>query len=236
MVQALIARALVEDMGVSTRRAAQLLGIAPSAVSMYLRGKRRVLLLDDLGGRPELSVIAHRAASSLAGSRHGAKTSAKVVLEAALEVASKGESPKSPGETGPAAARIDRRAVRRLHARVAAEQEAVAGCMQLAQKARDELTRAIFRQIASDSLRHAEIVASLAVYLEAGTNRSLASGIDRADVEGLIRQEHEAEGEGIGSSELGLGGVMKLLVQSMSDDEKKHDRLLQGLLREGFAG
>ena len=232
LTQALIARELVEDLGVSTRRAATLLGLAPSAVSQYVRGHRREGLLAEFGGRAELVAIAHRAAVTLSGVPKGAEPPARVVLEAAAlvseHVAGDGASARNRGP----ATTVDRAVLRQLRERVAAEQAAVTACMHLAQKARDELTRAIFRQIASDSLRHAEIVASLAVYLEAGTSRSLASGIARADIEALIRQEHDAEG-GAGLR-VGLGGVLKLLAQSMADDEAKHERLLQGLLAEGL--
>jgi len=234
LVQALIARELVENLGVSTRRTAELLGLAPSAVSQYLGGKRRERLLDDFGSRPAVTAVAHRAAVVLAQTPKGADPPARVVLEAAARVSEEIMGSRVDSGSGPRRARIDRAVLGRLRERVAAEQAAVTACMQLAQKARDELTRAIFRQIASDSLRHAEIVASLAIYLEAGTSRSLVSGIERADVEALIRREHDAESEASGHLSVGLGGVMKLLAQSMADDEEKHERLLSGLLAEGF--
>lgn len=233
-LQALIARSLVEDLGLSSRRAAELLGLAPSAVSQYLGGKRRGPLLRDLGTRPEVTAIAHRAAVSLSETPVGVGPPTRVILEAAAQVAELVEGGRSRPRSRASGVLIDRAVLQQLRDRIGAEQGAVTSCMHLAQKARDELTRAIFRQIAADSLRHAEIVASLQVYLEAGTNRSLASGIDRADIEALIRQEHEAEGEGGDNLRFGLGGVMKLLAQSMADDEEKHERLLQGLLREGF--
>ncbi|HEV8050497.1 MAG TPA: hypothetical protein VGP88_07880 [Thermoplasmata archaeon] len=234
LTQALVARELVEELGVSTRRAALLLGVAPSAVSQYLGGKRRERTVSELASSPQVASVVRRLATRLAETPHDVNPSPRPVLEAAALIA---ETAAGPGSTRPRAGgspRIDRAAVRELRARVAAEQAAVSACMHLAQKARDELTRAIFRQIASDSLRHAEIVASLAVYLESGTNRSLASGIDRSDVEALIRREHEAEGEGGGLLKARLGGVMKLLAESMANDEEKHERLLQGLLAEGF--
>jgi uncharacterized protein len=235
LVQALVARQLVEVLGVSTRRAAELLGLAPSAVSQYLRGKRRERLVGDFGARPEVVSIAHRAALLLSETPKGETPAARVILEAAAKVSEQG-SPRRSGSRIARDPRVDREALLQLRERVASEQAAVTACMHLAQKARDELTRAVFRQIASDSLRHADIVASLAIYLEAGTNRSLASGIDRSDVENLIRQEHEAEGEGRNDLNTGLGGVMKLLAQSIAADEEKHERLLTGLLAEGFPG
>jgi predicted transcriptional regulator/rubrerythrin len=234
IAQMLVARELVENLGVSTRRAADLLGLAPSAVSQYLGGKRRESLLDDFGARPEITTIAHRIAVALAETRKDADPPARIVLEGAARMAEEAGEKGDRQRSRAGAPRIDRPAIRRLRERVGAEQAAVTSCMRLAQKARDELTRAIFRQIASDSLRHAEIVASMEIYLESGTNRSLASGIDRSDVEALIRQEHEAEGKGGDDLRTGLGGVMKILVQSMADDEEKHERLLEGLLKEGF--
>ncbi|MCI4370034.1 MAG: hypothetical protein L3J81_01740, partial [Thermoplasmata archaeon] len=90
-------------------------------------------------------------------------------------------------------------------------------------------------QIASDSLRHAEIVASLAAYLDRGVSSSAPTGITRRDVEQLIRREHEAEETS--EVDLGpeLGGMMRILWDSMESDEKKHEHLLQLLLDSGLA-
>jgi hypothetical protein len=106
--------------------------------------------------------------------------------------------------------------------------------MHLAQKAEDELTRAVFRQIASDSLRHAEIMATLAGYLDSGVDQTLASGVTQADVEQLMRKEREAEQKAAWEIRRHVGGVMALLVESMQSDEKKHEELLKGLLAKGF--
>ena len=107
-------------------------------------------------------------------------------------------------------------------------------CMRLAQRARDELTRAILRQIASDSLRHAEIVASLAPYLDRGIAEAHASGITRREIEVLIEGERRAEAGADVVTSRDLGGTMALLIASMEADERKHADLLQGLLNSGF--
>jgi hypothetical protein len=106
--------------------------------------------------------------------------------------------------------------------------------MRLAQKARDELTRAVFRQIASDSLRHAEIVASLTTYLDRGTSNVYASGITPREVRDLIDREREAETEVADGTGPPIGGLLALLLESMEADERKHARMLQGLLESGF--
>lgn len=234
LVQALTARELVEQLGVPVRRAGRLLGIAPSAVSQYLRGQRRESTLAPLAARPEVRAAVHRVARALAERAAGKTATARLVLDAAAALAPlvEGGTPGSPDTVR--ADRIDRATLAQLRERVGAEQAAVANCMQLAQKAKDEPTRAIFRQIASDSLRHAEIVASLSVYLESGLRRSRASGIERSDVEELIRREREAEAQSSDRLHRRFGGVMGLLAESMAADERKHERLLHGLLEEGF--
>ena len=123
---------------------------------------------------------------------------------------------------------------RALHHRIQIEQSAVAECMRLAQKSRDELTRSVFRQIAADSLRHAEIVASIQTYLDRGLNHSIASGVVREDIVRLIAREREAEAKGPVDVEAQLGGIMSVLWESMEADERKHQALLDRMLSTGF--
>ncbi len=235
VMQALVARELVQGFGLSEREAAMLLGIVPSSVSQYLSGKRLGPVLSSYLGDEEARRIARRTAQELMAGGAGSR----IVLEAAIQFGERGTA-ATPGVRRKAKDGLDP-AVRRdlprwLRNRIAGEQSAVAECMRLAQRSRDELTRALFRQIASDSLRHAEIVASLASYLDRGVASSSPTGISRADVEHLIQREHEAEATS--EIDLGphLGGMMRVLWESMESDEHKHERLLQLLLEAGLAG
>ncbi|HEV8594373.1 MAG TPA: hypothetical protein VGR51_02475 [Thermoplasmata archaeon] len=234
LLQSLVARELVEGMGISGRRAAEILGIAPSAVSQYLSGRRLRTLFPTFGAREEARRVARRVANALADLPAGKAAPPRTLLEAAAELAEKtGRGPAVASLQEVLRSDPDRELARALRRRVTGEQAAVAGCMHLAQRARDELTRAIFRQIASDSLRHAEIVASLASHLERETTSAFASGITRRDVEKLIQAETDAEKEGPDLSKR-FGGTMGLLAASMEADERKHDELLRGLLVRGF--
>jgi uncharacterized protein len=227
-MQALVARELVEGFGLPERRAAALLGIVPSSVSQYLSGKRLGQPLAAHVRDPASRRLARQTAQALI---QGAPAS-RTVLAAAAELGdpvSLGRARSIP--VSRASGRLDSRAVPRwLRARIAGEQTAVAECMRLAQRSRDELTRALFRQIASDSLRHAEIVASIGAYLDRGVSSSPPTGITRADVEALIRREHEAEATAEADLGPDLGGVMKILWESMEADERKHELLLDRLL------
>ena len=235
VLQGLVARELVEDMGLSGRRASELLGVAPSAVSQYLSGHRLRTLFPAFAARGEARRIARRVAQCLVDLPAGTAAPPRLLLEGAAELAERtGEASRAhvKGEGEPEVG-LDREFVRALRQRVSGEQTAVTACMKLAQKARDELTRAIFRQIASDSLRHAEIVASLASQLDRGTAAAHASGITRRDVERMIEKERAAEEGGRDFSRY-LGGTMGLLAASMEADERKHEELLKGLLASGF--
>jgi uncharacterized protein len=235
VMQALVARELVQGFGLSEREAALLLGLVPSSVSQYLSGKRLGPVLSSYLGDEEARGIARRTAQELMAGG----VDSRAVLEAAIQFGErggvgKGTARRRPRDTLDPALRRD--LPRMLRNRIAGEQTAVAECMRLAQRSRDELTRALFRQIASDSLRHAEIVASLASYLDRGVASSSPTGISRADVEQLIQREHEAEETSEVDLAPHLDGMMRVLWESMESDEHKHERLLQLLLEAELAG
>ncbi|MGI0054622.1 MAG: hypothetical protein ACREBT_06930 [Thermoplasmata archaeon] len=236
VTQALVAHELVHSFGMSEREAADLLGLVPSAVSQYLSGKRLRSELAAISLREEARRIARGVAQELIATDHPRELASGVILEAAREIASsvpspsRGAGPLRSHAPGPA----DRDLIAFLSRRVTLEHTAVADCMQLAQKSRDELTRAIFRQIASDSLRHAEIVASLVSYLDRGLNATSATGITRSDIARLIRKEQVAESGTFPGLSEHLGGVMGLLWESMESDERKHEKILQHLLHGGL--
>ncbi len=239
IAQALIARELVVSFGLPERQAAELLGIAPSAVSQYLSGKR-------LGGSTGASrtpererAIARTGAQRIAVPTGGPPEGLAVVLDAARQLARGGEPASGTNELprvrlDAANPRREREVQRYLRRRIALEHAAVVECMRLAQRSRDELTRAVFRQIASDSLRHAEIVASIQTYLERGLHRAFASGIRREEIERLIEREREAEAGLPRSVALEFGGMLQVLWQSMEADERKHEVLLAAMLEYGL--
>lgn len=237
LTQALVAHELVHSFGVSERKTAELLGVVPSAVSQYLSGKRLGIPLQAISANEAPRRVARSVAQELIVTDHPREYSAGLILDAARAIAGAVPAERkhaSPERRDVAPRPVDRAISDFLRRRIALEQGAVADCMRLAQKSRDELTRAIFRQIASDSLRHAEIVASLASYLDRGLHATVATGVTRADVERMIRKEHEAESGSVRGLDDELGGVMSILWESMESDERKHEVLLEHLLTPGL--
>ncbi len=240
LLQALTARELVEGLGIPSRQAAEMLGLAPSAISQYLSGKRLSRQFVRYATNEPARAIAREIALRLTQAPPSGPDATRLLLDGAGDLASLGApSRRSAGRnrgsasprSGPGSPRAMTQWVRQ---RVRVEQAAVAQCMNLAQKARDELTRAIFRQIASDSLRHAEIVASLAPYLDRGIASAHASGVTVEEVGALIEGEREAEAQADTEMVRHLSGTMALLIASMEADERKHAELLRGLLDSGF--
>lgn len=241
LLQALAAREGVEELGLSARRMAKLLGLAPSAVSQYLSGKRAERGFLSYASNERARAIARKTVDRLVEAQEAGRSPTRAILEGATALSELPEpserrgalpSLRREGTTSPQL----RQLAKWMRQRVKAEQVAVAQCMRLAQRARDELTRALLRQIASDSLRHAEIVASLAAYIDRGVSESYASGITRKEVEALIEGERRAEAQADSTSTGRLRGTMAILVASMEADERKHAELLKGLLDAGFRG
>ncbi len=237
LAQAMVARELVDSFGLPERRAAELLGLAPSAVSQYRSGHRLGSVLTSLSGDERSTAVARTAAQQLSGLPGPSSETLGILLEAARDLAEVGGARSGRrmriGGARPNGAGA-RDLARALHHRIQIEQSAVAECMRLAQKSRDELTRSVFRQIAADSLRHAEIVASIQTYLDRGLNHSIASGVVREDIVRLIAREREAEAKGPVDVEAQLGGIMSVLWESMEADERKHQALLDRMLSTGF--
>jgi predicted transcriptional regulator/rubrerythrin len=237
LAQAMVARELVDVFGLPERRAADLLGLAPSAVSQYRSGHRLGSVLSQLSGDERSRTIARSSAQQLSSLAGPSAQTIEILLDTARELAEVGGA-HDQRVTHPSGSRVGgvsaRDLSRALHHRIQIEQSAVVECMRLAQKSRDELTRAVFRQIAADSLRHAEIVASIQTYLDRGLDRSMASGVAREDIVRLITQEREAEAKGPVDPGAQFGGMMSVLWESMEADERKHEALLDRMLATGF--
>jgi uncharacterized protein len=237
LFQALAAREGVEHLGLSSRRVAELLGLAPSAVSQYLSGKRLEREFLEFSTDEHAQAIVRQSVDHLIEAHGEEPGRTRVVLEGAAALSELSSARGRPARLSPPHAETPppvRQLTKWLRLRVKAEQVAVTQCMRLAHRAGDELTRTILRQIASDSLRHAEIVASLAPYIERGVSGAFAAGITRKEVEALIEGERRAEAQADSEAARHLQGTMAILIASMEADERKHADLLRGLLESGF--
>jgi predicted transcriptional regulator len=225
--------------GVAASKRIAVTPLAPSAVSQYLSGKRVERGFLAYSADEQARGIARRTVEGLIEAQEAGRGPTRLILEGAAALSELPESSERRAHPlrreAEAESSVELRQLGKwLRQRVKAEQVAVTQCMRLAQRARDELTRALLRQIASDSLRHAEIVASLAPYIDRGVSGAYASGITRKEIEALIESERKAEAQADSASARRLQGTMAILIASMEADERKHADLLRGLLETGF--
>ncbi|MEM1571147.1 transcriptional regulator [Pyrobaculum sp.] len=214
-VRALIAKELVVR-GLSVNETAKLLGLTPAAVSMYISGKRGGELVQELS-RDERVMALIRSHAEIAAEE--AKKGVKKPLdltELAKVVAN------IIAQRAPQTALEDV-----IRERIRLEQETATRAMAYSYRVRNPLVRALFMQIATDSLRHAEILTMILDYL---SGRLKAEGVDLGDEElEALASEESAMRESIAELYKVGDPVVRALILSIELDEQKHYQLVKTL-------
>ncbi|MEZ0318855.1 MAG: ferritin family protein [Pyrobaculum sp.] len=214
-VRALVARELVAR-GLSVNETARLLGLTPAAVSMYVSGKRGGELVAELAkNEGVMSLIRSYCEVYLDMAAKGAKGPADLT-ELAKLVASIAEQ-KSPQES----------VEELIKERIRLEQETATRAMAYSYKTRNPLIRALFMQIATDSLRHAEI---LTMILDCLSGRLKAEEFDIGEEElDALADEEMAMRESIVELYKIGDPILRALILSIELDEQKHYQLVKAL-------
>lgn len=249
-VRALLAKELVRR-GYSQRDTAEILGITPAAVTLYYRGSRGKRLADKIRSLNEASIIIENLLEQLTESielRGSTKYSDRfpLILDAAykiMRVASSRESGVKQDMKNEAFGvhtvneSKGSDLVEALRARIEQEHLAAQRNMTLAASTRDELSKAIFRQIATDSIRHADIISFIMEHpdgIQGGVHTFSAQSkedlkAEISQIESMIKEEESATERPIRLK--GNDPALNLLLKSIELDEEKHRMLLKGLLK-----
>lgn len=224
------ARELVERFGYRKSEVAKIVGVTPAAVSQYVSGKRGGKLIATLSSstRPR-AVVVELAGTLSDGFRRGNAATEPHLLAAAGKIITlvSGEAVHDR-----AAPRADRkRVVLRLRKRLEEEHHAARQSMAFAQKSRDELVKSLFRQIAADSMKHADIVSLLMAHLDKPEPLLSLKPLEIKNIEEMMKHEEEAGDADIESLKPYVGDAAKLLIDSIEADEKKHLILLKGFMK-----
>ena len=210
-IRAVLAREL-HARGMSVNEIARLLGVTPAAVSMYISGKRgreHVELNDAV--REAIKRLADSIASS---SERPERIDITPLVKLALASPSRSMDPETIREM------------------IRVEQETAQSAMALAYKVRHPMLRIALMQIATDSLRHAEILSVLLDYLEGRLRLSdddLKNEIKsiRRDLELIMDEERKMQEYGdVGGGDL----LVSVLLRSILHDEIKHIDIVKMLL------
>ena len=222
-VRATLARKLA-GRGYRVGEIARALRVTQPAVTQYLRGKRGV----SPGGATAMDALVDPLAEKLAGRmRSGLGVEAAELLEAARQIMVLNSGRSFIAQTG--ANPEQDRLLDLLRNRLQLELDAAERYLELASRTSDDYTKLLLRMIAGDSIRHGDVVSQLISWLEAG-GKSGGSIPDESLLRSLLAVEDSA-GEASLAKEVGVEHpVARLLLRWIDMDEKKHERIVDGLL------
>lgn len=228
-VRAVVAKELVLAKGLSRAKAARLLGVTAPAVSQYVSGKRGGKLAFEIEHNRSNMVHVQKLVDELLRSSFPNKHASGLLIKVAEKIQVEDRTPQThsvfSGES------FRRKYLALLRDRLEEEQHAASESMRFAQSCEDELIQTMFRQIASDSLRHADTVSVLIHHLEKPDSFFDVKLPSKEAVDQMIQQEEAADEADLGPLKARLGPAARLLIESVEADERKHVLLLKGLQR-----
>ncbi|HDD66838.1 MAG TPA: hypothetical protein ENG52_04365 [Nitrososphaeria archaeon] len=229
-LRALIVKDLVERHGFSKKKAAEVLGITPPAVTLYLRGKRAGDMAKLLRRRGALRLVREFTDNMV---ERGGRVSMPALYDLAFSAITLIERKTTMGrEEGVIDLRKDeaRRLLQLLRERFEVEQKSAEEFMRIASRLRNQAVRMLIRMIARDCMKHADIMMLLMSTIESGGEMK----IDLPDMElldKLLSEEKSFHVHGLGEiKKLLPHKLLSLLVDCIADDEKKHERILRSLV------
>ena len=222
-LRAHVAAQLVSRFGFSKKDAASSLGVTPAAVTQYLKGRRGSRLRGILEG--DVLLVVEELTRKIAGGLERSAVELNL-LDVAKQIISlsRGLNVRPKVEEG-----FDELALQ-LNARRMLELKTAQRCLKASDTLRDELLELLLRQIASDSLRHADIVSHILARLDR-LNEPVFTTTDSAPLKNVLRIEDETVDQRLDHLKE-CSPVVKALLNSIDLDEDKHTKILKIALGE----
>ena len=220
LVRATVARRLLH-MGFKVKQVSRILDVTPPAVTQYSKGVRGKRLVETEHQRQLIAALADKC-----GQRINANMEPLGIVELLdvahqiLAVTSRQKAPSAESKDGKTGQFITI-----LKERLQLELEAAQKCLNLANRAREDHTRLLLRMVASDSIRHADIVSQIASWLETGHDLP-SEGPDQELLAEILAIEDNANELSLRKTITTEHRVAQLLLESIDMDEEKHERLI----------
>jgi rubrerythrin len=212
------------------------LKVTPAAVTQYTKGRRGNKLGRNQSHQQIIDALAEKAAQRI---RSGTGSLELVeLLDSAYQLLAASKGQRTLDTKLRSSARNEWMTI--LKDRLRLELNAAQKCLAIANRAHDEHSKLLMRMIASDSVRHADIVSQLMSWLETG-HKLVFDPPDRAFVREMLVIEDKASESSLAKSIKLPPSVARLLLESIDMDEAKHERLLGRMLeiigptREGLS-
>jgi len=225
LIRASVAGKLLQ-MGFRPSEISSVLRVTPAAVTQYAKGKRGNKLGRNHGHEQIIDALAEKAAQRI---RSGTGSLELVeLLDSAYQLlaASKGQRILDSKLRSP----TRNKWMTILKERLRLELNAAQKCLAIANRAHDEHSKLLMRMIASDSVRHADIVSQLMSWLETG-HELVFDPPEQAFVREMLAIEDRASESSLSKSIKLPPSVARLLLESIDMDETKHERLLGSMLK-----
>ena len=230
-LRALIVKDLVERHGFSRKEVAEILGITPPAVTLYLQGKRAGDVAKLLRRKGALKLVREFTDHVV---ERGGKISMPALYDLAFSVIPLIEHKVTMGREEESLIDLRRNEAQRLlqllRERFEIEQKSAEKFMRIASRLRNQALRMLIRMIARDCVKHADVMMLLMSVVESGGEMR----IDLPDIElldKLLSEEKSFHVHGLNEIKKMLPHkILALLVDCIADDEKKHERILKNLV------
>ena len=229
LVRASVANRLLH-MGFKVTQISRVLNVTPPAVTQYLKGVRGKKTTETQHQKQIIDALAEKAAQRINGNTEPMST--VELLDVAHQILAVTSGEKMLG-TRPESGRKSK-SVPILKARLQLELKAAQKCLDLANRAKDDYTRLLLRMVASDSIRHADIVSQIVSWLETG-HETAEDAPDRALLAEILAMEDNANEFSLRKTVKVDHRVAKLLLESIDMDEEKHERLIGKLAEKAPA-
>ena len=224
-VRSLLAKELINNHNVSKTNVSKILGISPAAITQYTNNKRGGLANEIVNNKEILPII-----SSLA-EHFVDKTKKEGELRRSMTIIETSENIllilNNQNIVKNKTKKIDSN-IKLLQARVDVELREAKISLEMANKVEDGFGKLLFKGLASDSIRHAEIVSQV-IRDKDTVNRFQLDRKLKKYLKQMIEEEENASDQLLIKMVKTKHPAVRVLLQSVDQDEMKHKKMLKSL-------
>ena len=214
--------------GFRVREIANALNITQPAVTQYLKGKRGTGLKSMNRIDSILDPLADKMAKKIHSGQGGLESFE--LLDAARQLMVVNKNGGSIVHKVADVSTRNRGAINLLTERLQLELTAAEKYLELANRTSDEHTKLLLRLIASDSIKHGDIVSQVISWLELGGFARPFRAPEREILQQMISLEDSAQEVNLRKSVKAEHPVARLLLEWIDTDEEKHEKIVKKIL------
>ncbi len=224
IIRAALAKRLASE-GFKVKEIAGALNVTPAAVTQYVKSRRGTNIMSVGKVDQIVDPLADKVAKRIRSGSGGIKTVELLETARQVMVMNAGKEIVAKGPEGPE----KHRSLELLRARLQLELGAAENYLELANKTGDDHTKLLLRMIASDSIRHADVVSQVISWLEAESGPGFELPGEEL-LKSMLALEDSANEVNLRESIKVGHPVARLLLEWIDMDEAKHGKMVLGML------